>query len=479
MYRAGEKGRKKDVGRLFAVVLSAVLLLMMLMGMVLASAEKVLAVDAKSGEALDQASADSAFGELLSNQITGWPAGIDIAPYAAVLMDMDTGTILYGKDMHVQHYPASITKVMTALLAVENGTADQIVTFSHDAIYNIEPGSANISMKEGEQITLDTALRCMMSASANEVAYAIAETIGGTYDNFIQMMNDRAAELGCTDTHFANPHGLYDAAHYVSAHDMALIAAAAYSNEWFRDFCGLTTYNRPVTAMVNEPWVIYNHHKMFRQDSPYYYEGCTGGKTGYTDEAHNTLVTYAERNGMRLVCIILHGEGTQVYDATRALFNWGFSTFTHRDLAACCTNGSVSSTVNGEMAVIPVEADENAITTVASYEGEKQGYMSVSYNGYEVGAGEVNFTSSYIEEQEKKTGEVNGKTSKKTGERGSGLAKTAVRVKRMLENRLVPWYIYPIVILILAAAVVFFRIRLKKKRNAGRKRKHEKTGKDV
>ena len=127
MYRAGEKGRKKDVGRLFTVVLSAVLLLMMLMGMVLASAEKVLAVDAKSGEALDQASADSAFGELLSNQITGWPAGIDIAPYAAVLMDMDTGTILYGKDMHVQHYPASITKVMTALLAVENGTADQIV----------------------------------------------------------------------------------------------------------------------------------------------------------------------------------------------------------------------------------------------------------------------------------------------------------------------------------------------------------------
>ena len=471
MHYAGEKERKKDGRRLFTVGLSAVLILTMLMGMVFAPAGEVLAVDAKSGEALDQATADSAFGELLSNQVTGWPAGPDITPYAAVLMDLDTGTILYGKDMHAQHYPASITKVMTALLAVENGTADQIVTFSHDAIYNIEPGSANISMKVGEQITLDTALRCMMSASANEVAYAIAETIGGTYDNFIQMMNDRAAELGCTDTHFANPHGLYDATHYVSAHDMALIAAAAYSNEWFRDFCGLTSYNRPVTAMVNEPWVIYNHHKMFRQDSPYYYEGCTGGKTGYTDEAHNTLVTYAERNGTRLVCIILHGEGTQVYDATRALFDWGFTTFTHRDLAECCTSGSVSSTVNGETAVLPVEADEDAITTVTTYEGEQQGYLSVSYNGYEVGTGKVNFTSSYIKEQEKKTGEASGETSKETGKQGNLLSKIAVKFKRLLQNGPVPWYVYPVVILIFVIAVVFFRIRLKKKRNA-RKRKH-------
>jgi len=333
-----------------------------------------------------------------SNDIEGWPAGPAVTSPAAILMDMDTGTVLYAKNIHEHHYPASITKIMTALLAVENGQPGQTVTFSHDAVFNIEAGSANVGMKEGEQITLDEALRCMMSASANECANAIAETIGGTYDHFIDMMNEKAASLGCTDSHFVNPHGLFDENHYISASDMALIASAAYKNAWFRDICCLQTYNRPVTAMNDNGWCISNKHKMFREGSPYYYEGCTGGKTGYTVEARNTLVTYAERNGMRLVCIVLQTEGYDVYTNTAALFDYGFGCFKDIPVSGNTDTAVIKSVDSDSSITLPADASVSDTQDILTVNNDSNtGSISYSYHGCSIGSASITLTDSYLD----------------------------------------------------------------------------------
>ena len=332
----------------------------------------------------------------LSDQVSGWPVGPEITPEAGILVDIDSGTILYGKNMHDPHYPASITKVMTALVACENGDPNQVLTFSHDAVYSIERGSANVGMKEGEQITLDQALRCLMAASANDCAYGIAEGVGGTHDAFIDMMNAKAKELGCVDSHFANPHGLHDPDHYVSAYDMGRIASAAYKNSYFRELCHIHTYNRPLSNMnPNDPWVITHRHQMFRS-TPYYYEYCTGGKTGFTNEAKSTLVTFAEKDGMRLACVVLAGNGVEVYVATRALFEFGFTNFRHADPIECAGEDMIDEVGSGTVTV-PVSLDLSKVNAMGVLEGGDLGTVSFSYGGNPLGEAKVAFTEEYVE----------------------------------------------------------------------------------
>lgn len=162
--------------------------------------------------------------------------------------------------MDEAHYPASITKIMTTLLALENGNLSDMVTFSDDAINNTE--GSGIARDYGEQMTLEQCLYGVMLESANECAYAVAEHVGGTVENFVDMMNAKAKELGCTNTHFANPHGLQDENHYTTAHDMALIAQAAYQNETFRIIIGTKMYTIPPTNKHAEETVLRNHHDM-------------------------------------------------------------------------------------------------------------------------------------------------------------------------------------------------------------------------
>lgn len=370
-----------------------------------------------------------------SNSISGWPEGPAISSPAAILMDMDTGAVLYAKNINDQHYPASITKIMTALLAVEKGQANQSVVFSHDAVYNIETGSANVGMKEGEEITLDEALRCMMSASANECANAIAETIGGTNDNFIQMMNDKAAELGCTNTHFVNPHGLFDANHYVSARDMALIAQAAYKNSWFRDICCLQTYNRPLTALNDDAWCISNKHKMFKEGSPYYYEGCTGGKTGYTVEARNTLVTFAERNGLRLVCVVLQTEGYDVYTNTAALFDYGFGSFSHVSIADNADPTVIASVTKKDADVTLPTGAVFADTTreITPDADSSSGTVTYFYHNNIVGDASVKLAET-VASTDSETSVDSDQSTADTGQ-VSTASSTAVSYKQLLNNK--------------------------------------------
>lgn len=245
---------------------------------------------------------------------------------AAILMEANSGAILYEKNMDKKEYPASITKIMTGLLALENSSLDETVKFSHNAVFSIEYGSTHIGIRENEELTMEQCLYGLILASANEVANGIGEHVGkGSLETFAQMMNDKAAELGCTNTHFVNPNGLHDDNHYTTAHDMALITQEAIKNDTFRKIMATYTYVIPPTNVVKEKRPLQNHHKMLPQRK-YPYDGCFGGKTGYTDMARQTLVTCAEREGMTLICVIMKSE-TPCYDATKELLDYGFEHF--------------------------------------------------------------------------------------------------------------------------------------------------------
>lgn len=260
-----------------------------------------------------------------------WPEGPETASPSIIVMEVNTGTVLYEKNSHEQHYPASITKIMTTLLALENSSMDEVVTFSDDSINKTE--GSGISRDYGEQQTMEQCLYAVMLESANECAYAVAEHVGtqlgGDYNTFIDLMNERAEELGCTDTHFHNANGLPDEEHWTSAYDMALIACEAYKNETFRSITGTGSYTIPPTNKHDVETPLHNHHKMLYPNgtAKYLYDYCTGGKTGYTTAANNTLVTYAEKDGMTLVCVIMNTDSPNHWTDTRTLLDYYFDNF--------------------------------------------------------------------------------------------------------------------------------------------------------
>lgn len=261
-----------------------------------------------------------------------WPGNLDVAAEAGVVIDARSGAVLYGKNMHLPYYPASITKIMTALVVIENCNLDDIVTFSHDAVYGVESGSSSAGLDVGDQMTVRDCLYAMLLKSANEVANALAEHTAGSVKAFASMMNQKAKSLGCTDTHFNNPSGLNDPRHYTSAYDMALIAQAAFQNETFVTIDSSLYYDLPVTKRNPEGFRVYPGHRMMKKNTAQYYPGIIGGKTGYTMSAGNTLVTCAERDGMKLIAVILNGHQTH-YTDTKAMLDFGFSNFRSLNIA--------------------------------------------------------------------------------------------------------------------------------------------------
>ena len=272
-----------------------------------------------------------------TDALANWPQGPAIYAESGILVDLDTQEILYSKNIDKQLYPASITKVMTTLVAIESSSPEEPVTFSQHALDSIEWDSSNIGCRLNETLTMEQCWYAMMLNSANEVCCGVAEHISGSIEAFVEKMNQKAAELGCTNTHFSNPNGLPDETHYTTAHDMALIANAAYQNESFRQVFSTRQYEIPPTPQYTETRYLYNHHKMMQPDTEYYYEGCLGGKTGYTETALNTLVTIASRNGKNLLCVTMRTQGRQVYTDTASLFDYGFSQTFPADEAALLT----------------------------------------------------------------------------------------------------------------------------------------------
>lgn len=265
-----------------------------------------------------------------TNQYMDWPAGPEIGAQSAILMEVNTGSILYAKNIDEQLYPASITKILTALIAYEECDMDEMVTFSYDAIHSINwREDANMGINVGDSITMEQCLYGLLVGSANEAAYAIAEHIcgEGNADKFSDLMNKKAKELGCTNSNFITPNGIHDDNHYTSAHDMALIAQAYFSNELLCKMSLTTNYHVPQTStQPREDMIVYAKSKLL-PGKEYAYDGLVGTKTGYTDYARQTLVSCAQKNGMKLVCVILKEEAPNQFTDTIELFEYGFQNF--------------------------------------------------------------------------------------------------------------------------------------------------------
>ncbi len=255
----------------------------------------------------------------------------DLVCGAAIVMDATTGQILFEKNAYERKYPASITKILTTLIALEhNVNFDDTVTMSENAIWGIERNSTNIGLDVGEKVTVRDLMYATMVQSANECAYAVAELVAGDLDSFGELMNKRIKEIGCQDTHFVTPNGLHDDNHYTCAYDMALITKEALKNDTFREIAGTLSYVVPETNLADETRPLWNGNKMINPAQSSYYEYCKGGKTGYTSMANNTLVTFAEKEGLELICVILDCDGWKyTYTDSKALYNYCYNNYTY------------------------------------------------------------------------------------------------------------------------------------------------------
>ncbi len=256
----------------------------------------------------------------------GWPTGPGILAKTAILMEASTGSVLYEKEAETKMYPASTTKLMTALLAIEQGRMSDVVEMSYESTHSMGWDASRIGVNDGEKIPMEGALYAILLASANEVTYAVAEHIGnGDIDRFTEMMNKRAGELGCVNSHFSNPHGLHEDDHYSCAYDLALIMKKCIEYPAFIRISNNRSYVlHSIEPDVSRPMA--QTHKILHKDIAY--EGVFAGKTGYTQEAGNCLVTTAERNGMTLICVVMGEVGKDdCYTDTVSLFDYGFNSF--------------------------------------------------------------------------------------------------------------------------------------------------------
>ena len=263
----------------------------------------------------------------------------------AVLLNANTGEILFEKNGNTRFYPASITKLMTALLTVENCSLSDTVTFSKTATTNLESGAGTLNLTEGDQLTVEQCLYGLLLKSANEIANGLAEHISGSVSSFADKMNARAKELGCTDTHFANPNGLNNTEHYTTPRDMAIIARAAFQNPTVAKVASTLSYEFPATKKASARTITMGHKMLYPNDSRYY-DGIVAGKTGYTSKAGNTLATCAERDGLRLIAIIMKSSQTH-YEDTKALLDYGFALAEAGELSTSSSSGGSSQTTAG------------------------------------------------------------------------------------------------------------------------------------
>ncbi|MCL2361166.1 MAG: D-alanyl-D-alanine carboxypeptidase [Defluviitaleaceae bacterium] len=244
---------------------------------------------------------------------------------AVVVMDADTGLVLYGNEHHTQMYPASITKIMTALIVIEHvQDLNERIEFSHNAIWSIPRSSSHIAMDEGETLTVYQALFGLMLSSANEVSIALAEHVSGSVEAFAEKMNQRATDLGAKNTYFVNPSGLPDEGHVTTAYDMALIMREAVRHPLFVDIMSTRRFDIPPTERQDSIRSLLNTNRLIHPGS-YFNEWVIGGKTGFTNLARHTLVTYAEHEGRRLIISTLDAEAGHNFRDTLALMSFGFS----------------------------------------------------------------------------------------------------------------------------------------------------------
>lgn len=313
----------RGIGR---IKLSAAAVAMAAILAVMGTALPAMAAEA-GGEAQEVTTEAAAEGESGSGAQTAWPEDPSITSTAGCLMDAKTGAVLYGKAMDEKRYPASITKVLTVLLALENCNLDDEVIMDETGVAYAVSGSSNLYTVVGEEFTVRELIYGTMLKSANDMATQLGKHIGnGSMDTFLQMMNDRAAELGCTGTHFNNACGMPDENHYTTAHDMARIMQAAVCNH---DFCAVVSKPSYTISASN----IYaarevTSHNLLLVHPEFHYPGIIGGKTGYTDAAGQTLVNGALRDGVTMVVCTMQAPdvASAAYDNIK-LLDFGYDKF--------------------------------------------------------------------------------------------------------------------------------------------------------
>lgn len=353
--------------------------------------------------------------EIQSNQVANWPTGPVVGAESAILMEAETGTILYAKNIHQQQYPASTTKLLTTLIATEQCALDEMVTFSYDAVFGTPRDSSHIAMDVGQAITMEQCLNAILIRSANEVSFAVAEHITGTsnWQVFADMMNERAKELGCLNSHFVNPNGLPDDDHYTTAYDLAMIGRAFFANELL---CQITLTRRleiPASDTLPNAKLELNQMAII-PGGDYAYDYLIGCKTGYTDAARSCLVSAAERDGMTLICVVMHDEAPFQYEDTRALFEYGFGNFEKVNVAQTETKYDIDNTglfyggndiFGSSTPILSLNRDDYIILprtvsfedtdSTISYNTANENQAAVityTYHGVDIGSVRVNFT---------------------------------------------------------------------------------------
>jgi serine-type D-Ala-D-Ala carboxypeptidase (penicillin-binding protein 5/6) len=264
---------------------------------------------------------------ILSNQVNVYAAKkptVEIKSEAAVLVDSETGAILYSKNSNERLYPASLTKIATAIYAIENGNIDDVVTVSARAVK--EEGT-RVYLVEGERVPLKKLIQGMLINSGNDAAVAIAEHLDGSVERFADNINKYLVEkIGVSNTHFTNPNGLFNENHYTTALDLALITNYAMKNPVFKEIFGTIELE-----WVGESWEtkLLTHHRLLKGEIPV--DGITGGKTGFVNESKHTLATTAENENLKLTAIVLKADSSKAsYNDTVKLMKYGFSSFKHR-----------------------------------------------------------------------------------------------------------------------------------------------------
>lgn len=348
-----------------------------------------------------------------SNETLNWPEGPVVGAESAILIEAETGAILYEKNIHAREYPASTTKILTCLIAAEQCENDEIVTFSKKAVFDTPRGSNNIAIDKGEQLTVNECLQAILIRSANECAFAIAEhIIGGDWEGFADVMNKRAAELGCVDSNFVNPNGLPDEFHYTSAYDLAQIGRAFFDNEML---CEISLMPRlhilPSAGQPDE--IIENTTNSLLAGKKYEYKYLVGAKTGYTDDARSCLVACAEKDGLKLISVVMKDEAPNQYLDTISLFDYGFSNFEKVNIAQTETKYDIGiegplSTVKDVMGnstpifaldqasfvLLPKTTEFGSLETEVSYDDVSENEAAVVnyyYHGRYLGKASVNF----------------------------------------------------------------------------------------
>jgi D-alanyl-D-alanine carboxypeptidase (penicillin-binding protein 5/6) len=417
----------------------------------------------------EQERADSFAADIDTNKLENWPQGPNVYADSAVVMDMDSGAILFGKNADKQHYPASITKLLTTLVALENGDLTNKVKFTDNCVSFLQYDDAQIGMKAGEELSLEDALNAVLLASANEVSYAVAESVGtqslgGDYQTFIQEMNNKARELGCTNSNWINANGLHDDQHYTSAHDMALIASAVYQQPEFRKIMGTLEYKIGPTNLTQEERVFQQNHRMLWPENYYYYQYCTGGKTGYTDQAKTTLVTMADNGKMHLAAVVLYDYGVDVYTDTQSMLDYVFDHFSRVSIKDNEKSEYIQQIDNSESYVLlPQGVDFTQLEKNISLteDGIRNGKVSYTYDGQNVGSAVITLTE---EGYQKLAGDSKAANNKQTdSKKDNKEGNTSVKPK---ENNKIKRNIAfgSIAILLILAATFIYNI-VKKRKN--------------